>query len=119
MGVSSSRMGCDWTVCASPAPASSEVGPVVGPSPPPEVTEADGGVDADVCWSASLIRAAWGGGPSSVIEKAAEVLFRDPLPKCPPTRLADIKEHVGAVDRVVPIYLIEPMVLMHVLKSFK
>jgi hypothetical protein len=31
--------------------------------------------------------------------------------------LADIKEHVGAVDRVMPIYLIESMVLTEVLKG--
>jgi hypothetical protein len=47
-----------------------------------------------------------------LLRAPAEVVFLDPLPKRPPVRLADIKEHVGAVDRVMPIYLIEPMVLV-------
>jgi hypothetical protein len=46
-------------------------------------------------------------------------MFLDPLPKCPPDCLADIKKHVGAVDRVMPIYLIEPTVPVQVLKGVK
>jgi hypothetical protein len=51
------------------------------------------------------------------LETPAKVMFFDPLPERLPHRLADVKKHVGAVDRVMPIYLVEPTVFTRVLKN--